>query len=88
MVGTGVATANGAALIHDGIEGQTYTQGGGVRTPVPASFGGPLLAQPGLINRLYVLHQVNAGGTAGAGDAPIAASMSVRLYYRPRRVTV
>ncbi len=86
-VGTGVATANNATVVLDGIEGLAYVLAT-TRTPLPVSFGGPIMLQPGMINRLHILYQVNAAGTAGAGDAPIAGTMSARLYYRPRRVTV
>jgi hypothetical protein len=43
---------------------------------------------PGYHNRIYVVHQVNAALTAGEDDANIGLTFSVRLYYRPRRVTV
>ena len=84
----GVAIANNAAAVHDGIEGRAYVLASGVRTGLPTSFGGPLLLQPGVIQRIYILWQIHAGATAGEGDAPIADTASVRLYYRPRRVTV
>lgn len=84
----GVAIANNAAAVHDGIEGRAYVLTSGVRTGLPTSFGGPLLLQPGVIQRIYILWQIHAGATAGVGDAPIADTASVRLYYRPRRVTV
>ena len=84
----GVAVGNNAAAVHDGIEGRAYVLTSGARTGLPTSFGGPLLLQPGVIQRIYTLWQIHAGATAGVGDAPIADTASVRLYYRPRRLTV
>ena len=84
----GVAVANNAAAVHDGIEGRTYVLEGSTRTALPTSFGGPLMLQPGVLQRIYTLWQIHAGATAGVGDAPIADTASVRLYYRPRRLTV
>ncbi len=84
----GVAVGNNAAAVHDGIEGRAYVLTSGVRTGLPTSFGGPLMLQPGVIQRIYTLWQIHAGATAGVGDAPIADTASVRLYYRPRRLTV
>ncbi len=84
----GVAVPNGAVAVHDGIEGRAYVLAGGVRTGLPTSFGGPLMLQPGVIQRIYTLWQIHAGATAGVGDAPIGDTASVRAYYRPRRLTV
>jgi hypothetical protein len=88
MLGSGLPTNNGTAFVHDSIDLQTYLLAGSVRVPVPTTFGGPLMIYPGYHNRIYILHQVNAGLTAGEDDANISLSFSVRLYYRPRRVTV
>jgi len=85
MLGSGVPTNNGTAIVHDSIDLQTYQLASTTRTPLPTTFGGPLMIYPGYHNRIYILNQVNAGGTT---DANINLSFSVRLYYRPRRVTV
>jgi hypothetical protein len=85
ILSSGVPTNNGTAVVHDGLDLQTYQLASTTRTPLPTTFGGPLMIQPGYNNRIYIIHQVNAGGT---GDANINLSFSVRLYYRPRRVTV
>ena len=84
----GVPVANGAVAILDGIEGRAYVLASSAQTGLAASFGGGLLLQPGVVQRLYVLWQVHAGATAGVGDAPIGDTLSVRAYYRPRRLTV
>lgn len=88
LPGVGVAIGNNETIVHDGIEGMAYHLASAVRVPLPTAFGGALTLQPGMINRLYILYQLNAAQTGGAGDAPVAGSLSVRAYYRPRRVTV
>lgn len=87
LAGTGVAVTNGAAIVHDGTEGLTYIASSGW-TALATSYGAPVLVRPGAVQRLYILWQINAAGTGGAGDAPIGNTASVRAYYRPRRLTV
>ena len=84
----GVAVGNSATVVHDGIEGRAYVTTSGARTGLPTSFGGPLLLQPATNQRICILWQIHAGATAGVGDAPVGDTASVRLYYRPRRLTV
>jgi len=84
----GVPVPNGAAAILDSIEGRAYVLASGAQTGLATSFGGGLALMPGVIQRIYILWQIHAGATAGEGDAPIGDTMSVRAYYRPRRVTV
>ena len=51
----------------------------------PFKRGEPLLVFPGKTQRLLFLHQtIDTGNPA----SPIANTMSVRVYYRPRRPTV
>lgn len=88
LVGTGIAVGANQSIVLDGIDGLAYVLSGTARVPLPVAVGAPLMLQPGLAQRLYVLHQINANQTGGAGDAPIDATMSVRAWHRPRRVTV
>jgi hypothetical protein len=88
LPGVGMAIGNNEAIVHDSIERLVYHLSGSVHAPLSTAFGGELLLQPGVNNRLYILHQLNAAQTGGAGDAPIGNTLSVRAYYRPRRVTV
>ncbi len=88
LVGTGIAVGANESIVIDGIDGLAYVLAGTARYPLPVAVGGPLMLQPGLTQRLYLLHQIAAFQTAGAGDAPINATMSVRAWHRPRRVTV
>lgn len=85
---TGVSIANNVAVVHDGTDQAFYALSGSTRTPLPSTSGGVLTLQPGVTQRLYILHQLYAGATAGAGDAPIAGALTVSAFYRPRRVTV
>ena len=85
---TGVAVANNGAIVHDGTEGLLYALVSSVRTPLPSSFGAPLMLKPDKPHRIQFLAQIYTGLTAGEGEAPIAPTFSARLYYRPRRLTV
>jgi hypothetical protein len=79
------SVANNASIVHDGIEEISYVLSGAAWLPLASAFGGALMLQPGVINRIHVLHGLAAAGT---DDAPIANAFSVRAYYRPRRATV
>ncbi len=85
---SGVTANNGAALVVDDNEGLAYVLTGSNWQPMPVSYSAPLLLYPGVINRLYILHEINAQQTAGAGDAAIGLTLSARVFYRPRRLTV
>ena len=80
---SGVSVANNATLVHDGIEGLNYMLASGVRTPVATSFGSPTMLQPATLQRIHFLYSL-----ASTGGAPIASTLSVRVYHRPRRLTV
>lgn len=90
MPATGVAVPNAGAIVHDGIEGAAYVLSGlgGTRTALASSYGGPLTLEPGMVQRIYVLNQIDAGLSGGAGGAPIGGIISARVFYRPRRLTV
>jgi hypothetical protein len=76
----GVNVANNAAIVLDGIEGINYMQASSVNTPLATSYGAPLMLFPNQINRIHVLY--------GTPASPIAGTFSVRVYHRPRRLTV
>jgi hypothetical protein len=78
-----ISVANNAALVLDGVEGRNYITASSVWTPLATSFGGPLMLQPGTLQRIHVLYEIAA--TAGV---PITSTLGVRAYYRPRRLTV
>lgn len=80
----GIAAADGAAIVLDGTEGQVYITASSVNIPLPANANPPLMLQPGMVQRIHVLYHL-----ADAGNyAPITTTMSVRVFYRPRRLTV
>lgn len=77
--------ANGDKLVDDGIEGSSY-----VETDVSSVFlknplltgQGELLLYPGRDQTLYFLH------TAMDGTSAIGRTLGVRVYYRPRRLSL
>jgi hypothetical protein len=77
----GYAVANNAALVDDGIGERTYILTSGVAYPYAAPRGAPLLLYPNTTQRIIFLHQTSTA-------APIANAFSVRVYYRPRRLTL
>lgn len=81
---TGLYVANGAALVLDGIEGLAYEAASGVNTPMPTGAGGAIMLQPGMTQRIYILHNLYEVGNY----APIGTTFSVQVFYRPRRLTV
>ena len=81
----GAAVANNAAIVDDGLEGITYVRTSSAAAGLASPRGEPLLVFPGKTQRLLFLHQtIDTGNPA----SPIANTMSVRVYYRPRRPTV
>lgn len=81
---SGIGMSDGTAIVVDGTEGQVYAATGGANTSLPASASPALMLQPGLTQRIHVLYHL-----ADAGNyAPITTTMSVRVFYRPRRLTV
>ena len=77
----GYAVANNAALVDDGIEERTYMLASNLAYPYAAPRGRALMLYPNTTQRIIFLHQTAAG-------APIANSSSVRVYHRPRRLTL
>lgn len=80
---SGVSTANNATIVHDGIEGLNYHVASSVRTPIATAFGGPITLEAATLQRIYFWEQLASGG-----GSPIADTFSVRVYHRPRRLTV
>ncbi len=81
----GAAVANNAAIIDDGLEGITYVRTSSAAAGLASPRGEPLLVFPGKTQRMIFLHQtIDTGNPA----SPITNTMSVRVYYRPRRPTV
>lgn len=78
-----VSVANNAAVIYDGIEALGYISTSGASTAMATSFLDPIILQPNLLQRIYFMHEIAA--TAGV---PITNLCSVRVFYRPRRLTV
>ena len=63
--------------MHDGIESRNYVTSSGVHIPLATSYGSVLMLQPGVLQRIYVLHEIAVGAALGEGDVPITGVMSV-----------
>lgn len=80
--GTGVA--NNQRIVDDPVEGLAYAfDGSGQQIPVVSPKAQPIMLYPnsGQAQRIYFLHDQGA-------QAPISHSLSVRIWYRPRRLTI
>jgi|688.fasta_scaffold11782_8 hypothetical protein len=73
----GNTIANNGEINIDCIGGVVYAGGNAIYS----YRGGPLMLIPGRTNRLYILYNLDV-------TAPVDGSLSVRAYYRPRRLTV
>jgi hypothetical protein len=73
---------NNDLVVDDGIEGLAYVSLSAAPTPLVAPRGDPLMVYPGILQRVYVLcdEQNNA--------VNIARTWAVRMWYRPRRMTL
>ncbi len=73
-----------ARIVDDAIDGYLYTDGWtpAGKTGHYVGYGEPILLQPGKLQRLYFLHMPQAGSFV------IYRTLSVKIYYRPRRLTV
>ena len=74
--------ANNDLVVDDGIEGVSYLSVSSSIVPLVAPRGEPLMVYPGILQRVYVLadEQDNA--------MVIARTWAVRMWYRPRRLTL
>jgi hypothetical protein len=77
----------GVRLVDDGIDGYLYSDGWTSEGKLGQyiGFGESILLHPGKVQRLYFLHQHMEHSTQ---KAPINRTLSVKVYYRPRRMTV
>lgn len=72
------------SIVDDGMSGFGYVRTvAGQQLPVVGGWGRPILLWPntGLAHRLYVMQEQN-------GQMPINDRFAVRVYYRPRRLTI
>lgn len=78
---TGSNLTNGSSAVFDEIDNKFYATNGLTKTPIYVPFRKGLWVFPGQQNRFHVLNDE-------LNDAPIDHTMSARLYYRPRRLTI
>lgn len=80
----GYGLAYEVRLVDDGIEGQTYTDGWGIagKTGHYIGSGERIAVWPAALQRLYFLHDTMSGSAA------IERTLSVKAFYRPRRLTI
>jgi len=73
--------ANNAIMTDDQTEGRAYTTVSSADTPNIATAGMPLTVWPNMAQRIFVLW--------GLADlsAPIASTLSLKVWYRPRRAS-
>lgn len=75
------STANSTAITDDQTEGRAYSTTSSVDTPNVAVSGMPLTVWPNMTQRIYVLWSL------ADLSAPIAQTMTVKAWYRPRRAS-
>jgi hypothetical protein len=68
-------------ITDDQPEGRAYVVSGSAETPAVVTAGVPLLVWPNTLQRVYVLHSFNDL------SADIAKTLSVKMWYRPRRAS-
>lgn len=68
-------------IVDDGTEEQTYTDESGVHHYIMSPRGSPLMLFPAKDQRIYILH--DEGSTSDVNN-----TFTVRVYYRPRRLTI
>jgi hypothetical protein len=78
------AIAYQSAIVDDGPKGQVYSQNaaGAARKANVVAYGSPIMAHPGKVQRLYFLCHSDAANTA-----EIARTLSIKAWYRPRRLS-
>jgi hypothetical protein len=75
------STANNAIITDDQTEGRAYTTVSSADTPNVAVSGMPLMVWPNTLQRIYALWSL------ADLSAPIAQTMTVKAWYRPRRAS-
>jgi hypothetical protein len=81
LVQPGMQIANGDSIQDDGILGQAYSVEGGKNHAIIAARGKPLMLYPGKQQQIIINH--DQGSTYD-----VASALTVRIWYRPRRITV
>lgn len=80
----GYGAAYGVTVVDDGIMNSLYTTGWDIsyKTGHYMYRGEPIMLWPARDQRLYIL------GTSDVGSSAVERTYSVRVYYRPRRLTL
>ena len=76
------AIANNALVVDNGLDRLAYVETSGARAPYAFPRGAPLMVWPGKLQRVYILADMPSGGIN------IDLKWLVRMWYRPRRVSV
>ena len=82
LVQRGMAVANGGAVVDDSMLGVAYHLAGSAKHAIHVQLGQPVMLWPNEVNKIYILHDI------ATGSSPIANTLSVRVFYRPRRATL
>lgn len=82
LLACAAAVANSSSVVVDSIEDLRYVLTGSAQYPYVAQSGGEILLLPNTLQRLIVLAESGEAGPA------IADTFVVRVWHRPRRVTV
>lgn len=80
----GYGLVYGARLVDDGIDDLIYTDGWPTagKTGHYKGSGDRLMGRPGVVQRIVLLHD------SDTGSAAIDRTLTVKAYYRPRRLTI
>ena len=73
---------NNATVVDDPIEDRAFVLSSGAELPYIVRRAGPVMVWPGQLQRVYFLWAGNSG------ISTITQTMTVKAYYRPRRVTI
>lgn len=82
---TGYGVPNGSRIMDDGILDELYVDdgSGSDKIGIYLGYGSSIYLEPNKLQRLYFLMHSNASNTA-----EIARTASVKIFYRPRRLTI
>lgn len=78
----GMTIPNNDYVEDHAIDGLAYSIESGAKHPLHMQLESPVMVWPGVTQRIYFLYDSTFGAS------PVAATLSVRVYYRPRRWTV
>ena len=76
--------AQGEHVMYDSIDDRQYILSGTAELGYVTASGGPLLLQPGVVNRLIVLQENSTGTNRGE----VGEMFTALVRYRPRRLTI